>query len=184
LVFDAKTEIKIKTMFRRLLPVAILIMALFSCRKDPNLPPEPRIEFRSFEVFDTLDILGNLSKGGRLKFYFEDGDGDLGIKEPVMPWDDSTNIFLTLYKKINGTYVPADTGDPLYPSNYRIPILNRPGQSKTLKGTISVTFLYLFYNPLDTIKYDFFIRDRAYNDSNTDTTCDIALRENSICTSN
>lgn len=171
-------------MFRHLIPVFILTLVMFSCRKEPYLPPEPRIEFRSFEVFDTLDILGNFSKGGRLKFYFEDGDGDLGLKEPVMPSDDSTNLFLTLYKKNNGSYVPAESDDPIYPSDYRIPYMVRLGQNKILKGTISVTFLYLFYNPLDTIKYDFYIRDRAYHDSNIANTCEIALKENSICNSN
>ena len=168
-------------MFKNLLPVIILFIVSGSCRKIEDLPPEPRIEFTSFEIFDTLDILGNLSKGGRLKFYFEDGDGDLGLKEPVMPWDDSTNLFLTLYKKTNGSFIPADPKDPLYPSDYRIPWMTRLGQNKTLKGTISVTFLYLFYSPSDTIKYDFYIKDRAQHDSNSDTTCEIVLRNNSIC---
>ena len=38
--------------------------------------------------------------------------------------------------------------DPLKPSAYRIPYMERLGQNKILKGTISVTFLYLFYSPI------------------------------------
>ena len=43
--------------------------------------------------------------------------------------------------------VPAPDNDPLKPSSYRIPYMERLGQNKILKGTISVTFLYLFYSP-------------------------------------
>src|SRR5512135_3872073 len=81
--------------------ISLLLLALISgaCRKIVSLPPQPHIEFESFTVFDTTDILGNLSKGGRLKIYFEDGDGDLGTR----PSDaDSTNLYLTMYRKING----------------------------------------------------------------------------------
>ena len=44
--------------------------------------------------------------------------------------------------------------------------MERLGQNKILKGTISVTFLYRLILPADTIKYDFYIKDRAYNVSN------------------
>lgn len=77
-------------------PVALLFTLLFSvsCRKIEKLPPEPSIKFTSFEVFDSTDILGNIDKGGRLKFYFEDGDGDLGLQAPQDNNTDSTNLFL------------------------------------------------------------------------------------------
>lgn len=170
-------------MVKYLTALAFFLLFASSCKKIENLPPEPRIEFRSFEIFDTLDILGNFSKGGRLKFYFEDGDGDLGLKEPTLPQSDSTNLFLTLYKKEAGNFEPADPNDILYPSDYRIPYMVRLGQNKILKGTISVTFIYLFYNPSDTIRYDFYIQDRAMHESNVATTCEIVLRNNGICSS-
>jgi len=65
---------------RYLLVIFIVLAALVSCREIEQLPPEPYIEFTSFEIFDTTDILGNVAKGGRLNFYFEDGDGDLGLQ--------------------------------------------------------------------------------------------------------
>ncbi len=74
--------------------------------------------------------------------------------------------------------VPAPDNDPLKPSDYRIPYLERLGQNKILKGTISVTFLYLFYSPADTIRYDFYLKDRAENLSNTVSTSEIILSEN------
>ena len=153
----------------------ITLFILDSCRKIEQLPPVPHIEFTSFTVFDTLDILGNNSKGGKLKFYFEDGDGDLGLAAPTGTQTDSTNLFFTLYRKTGGVMVPAPDNDPLKPSAYRIPYMVRLGQNKILKGTISVTFLYLFYSPTDTIRYDFYIKDRALNESNTVSTNEIVI---------
>ena len=49
-----------------------------------------------------------------------------------------------------------------------------------MKGTISVTFLYLFYSHGDTIKYDFYIKDRALNESNVSSTSEIAISDNDI----
>ncbi|NLA49559.1 MAG: hypothetical protein GX876_08875 [Bacteroidales bacterium] len=152
------------------------------CRKIEHLPPEPKIEFRYFEVFDTTDILGNTCKGGRLNFYFEDGDGNLGLPPPDGTHSDTTNLFLRLFRKTEGRMTEVGSNDILRPSNYRIPYMDRTGQNKILRGTISVTFLYLFYSPEsnDTVRYDFFIKDRDENISNTESTSEILLSENNI----
>jgi hypothetical protein len=165
---------KIKYLF--LIIVSFLI--LDSCRKVERLPAVPHIEFTSFTIFDTLDILGNNSKAGKLKFHFEDGDGDLGLNAPTSGDTDSTNLFFTLFRKEGGVMLPAPDNDPLKPSSYRIPYMDRLGQNKILKGTISVTFLYLFYSPTDTIRYDFYIKDRALNVSNVESTSEIVISVN------
>ena len=166
------------------LPVllSLILVSIISCIHIEKLPPEPSIEFTSFEVFDTTDILGNEIKGGRLKFYFEDGDGDLGLPPPGPQSTDTVNLFMTLFRKTPSGFVEAPSDDPLAPSDFRIPYMARPGQNKILKGTISVTLLYLFYEPGDTIRYEFFIIDRAENESNTAVTCTIALDKNGGCT--
>jgi len=158
--------------------VLIVLIALGSCKKIEQLPDRPLIEFTSFAIFDTIDILGNSAKGGRLKFYFQDGDGNLGLQDPTGNQTDSTNLFFTLFRKTDGKMVLAPPNDPLRPSDYRIPYMIRLGQNKILKGTISVTFLYLFYSPADTIKYSFHIKDRAQNVSNEETTAEIIVSEN------
>jgi hypothetical protein len=145
------------------------------------LPDEPKIEYTSFSVFDTIDILGNSAKGGRLKFYFEDGDGDLGLPAPTPDGiGDSINLFLTLYRINDGVSEPAPSDDPFEPSGYRIPYMEILGQNKILKGTIAVTFFYLFYSPEDTIKYDFYVRDRADHVSNTASTSEIPVAFNGV----
>ena len=158
------------------------ILVLGSCRKIVQLPPEPRIEYRSFTVFDTMDILGNVSKGGRLKIYFEDGNGDLGLKSDITSQADTTNLFLTLFRKTNGEMSQVPDDDLMKPSSYRIPYMERTGNNKILKGTITVAMLYLFYDPADndTIIYDVYIKDRAGLISNTISTTEIALSFNNV----
>ena len=163
--------------------LTLIIAAFFgSCRKIEQLPPEPTIEFLSFKVFDTTDILGNFSKGGRLSFRFQDGDGNVGIQSADKTGDDTTNLFFILYRKENGVMKEVPTNDLMKPSSYRIPYMERTGQNKILKGTITVTFLYFFYSPADndTIRYDFYLKDRADNYSNTASTCEIPLSFNNL----
>jgi hypothetical protein len=157
-------------------------MALASCRKIQQLPPEPRIEFRSFQVFDTIDILGNSIKAGRLKFYFEDGDGNIGLTSEAVPGQDTTNLFFTLFRKNKGVFSQVPDDDIMKPSAYRIPYMDRQGQNKILKGTIAVTFMYFFYETADndTVKYEFYLKDRLDNFSNITETSEIALSFNDV----
>jgi hypothetical protein len=160
----------------------LFIILFFSCGKIEKLPPEPFIKFMSFEVFDSTDILENVVKGGRLYFEFQDGDGDLGLPDPALVSGlDTTNLFFTLKRKTGSVFDTVPLNDPLRPSAYRIPYMDRQGQNKILKGNIKITFLYLFSTPTDTIKYLFKIKDRAGNISNTDSTCVIILGKNNIC---
>ncbi len=58
--------------------------------------------------------------------------------------------------------------------------MERKGVNTILKGTISVTFLYLFYNQTDTIQYEFFLKDRALNESNVESTSEIIISKNDL----
>lgn len=161
---------------RLLIPLTLVIIFSVSCRKIEKLPPEPYVEFKSFAVFDTTDILGNDARAGRLKFYFEDGDGDLGLPLPADGLTfDTINLFFTLYRKTDGVMTPVAENDPLKPAGYRIPYMERQGQNKILKGIISVTFLYFTYSEEDILRYDFYIKDRAGNESNTESTPEIDI---------
>jgi len=163
----------------------VIFLFSFSCRKIEQLPDEPLIEFTNFAVFDTTDLLGNDCKGGKLKFYFEDGDGDLGFDEPAQGQTDTANLFLKLFRETDGIMEEiTDTTDLMRPSNYRIPYLERIGQNKILRGTVAITFVYTFYDPSDSgiFRYDFFIKDRKGHHSDTISTCNIPLSENDIYT--
>jgi len=171
---------------RSLKYAVLILLALMpgSCHKIIQLPDTPYIKFTSFAVFDTTDILGNDCKGGRLKFYFEDGNGDLGLNAAESGVTDTTNLFLTLYRKTSGIMTEVPDNDLMKPSGYRIPYMERTGQNKILKGTIAVTFFYEFYTiaDSDTFKYRFYIKDRADNYSDTVYTSEIPLSVNNVYT--
>lgn len=155
-------------------------LSLGSCRKIDQLPPVPLVKFTSFTVFDTITQLGKY-KAGRLEFYFEDGDGDLGS---ILPGKEGTvtetpDLYLSLFRKKEGLMVASkDTNDFM---SYRIPYMERLGVNKILKGTISVSIFY-FIPPTDTIKYDFYITDRASNVSNVASTSEIVVSANKVYT--
>lgn len=158
-----------------------VIAGLFSCTKVDNLPARPKIEYMNFTVFDTTDILGNTLKGGRLKFSFQDGDGDLGLPVPTEGQNfDSINLFLVLYRMNNGKLTIAPLDDPFKPTGFRIPFMLGTGQNRVLKGRISVVFQYFFTTQEDSILYKFYIKDRAENISNIDSTSVIPLYYNGV----
>jgi hypothetical protein len=166
-------------------PVILLIPAIMAiaCTRIENLPDTPSVEFRSFRLFDSTDILGNNLKAGVMTFYFEDGDGDLGLADPdSTSTADTTNLFLKLFRKTNGTFTEVGDGDFLKPSSYRIPYLEPIGQNHVLKGTIDITLLYFIYKDTDTLYYDFWVKDRKGHESNIDSTCVIVLGKTGIFT--
>lgn len=148
----------------------------FSCRKIESISEIPSIEFKSFTLRDTVDLLNNQGKVGELVFSFVDGDGDIGLPQPdSIPTDTSSfNLFFTLYEKLDGEFLKVDEDDLETPLNYRIPFIEMEGQNKTLKGEIQVDFMYLIIK-YDTIKYEFYLVDRALNQSNVETTPEISL---------
>ena len=166
---------------RYILIILILVLTQSSCGKIEQLSEVPRIEFTGFTVFDTTDILGNQSKAGCLDFYFEDGDGNIGLAAPEDGETDTTNLFLSVFVKEGDDFIEiTDPSNGLKPSEYRIPYMEKTGQNKIMRGDISLRFIYTFYGESDstTIKYDFRLKDRDNNYSNFATTCEIPLSVN------
>jgi len=149
----------------------------FSCRKIESYPEIPFIEFKSFTLQDTVDLLGNPGKVGELVFSFVDGDGDIGFDSTATDTTSIYDLFFTLYEKLDGEFLKVDEDDLETPLNYRIPFIEMEGQNKTLKGEIQVDFFYIkiFLIKYDTIKYEFYIIDRALHKSNVETTPEIPL---------
>lgn len=166
------------TWIRKIIFLVLIALAPLSCKKIRQLPPEPVISFTGFSMFDSTDILGNTHKAGVLEFYFEDGDGDVGLEQPLQGSTntDTTNLTFFLYEKENGLFTePSDT------LGYRIPYIERIGQNQILQGTIQITFLYIGYTESDTLFYEFFIEDRAGNTSNTSESCEIVFTGEGGC---
>ncbi len=162
-----------------MIPATLL---LAGCPTPSVLPDIPRVEYKSFILTEKPnDLVPNLLTG-ELVFDFEDGDGDIGFEAGYFaPPDTSTqpdstkyNLFLTLHEKVDGKYRRIDTSELESKPFYRIPPLDREGQNKTLKGEIKVDIEY-FTIPCDTLRYSFYIMDRALHRSNTDTTEEIVF---------
>ena len=151
----------------------IVFLWLFSCRKTVLYSEIPEIHYKSFWLRDTTDILGNKGLVGDLTFSFVDGDGDIGLHQPVDPIDpedpEYTNLFFTMYAMKKGVLTQLDENDLEFPLNYRIPYLEPKGHDPSLKGEIGVEFLYLLFE-YDTILYEFYITDRAKHESNVEST--------------
>ncbi len=158
----------------------IISVLLTGCPDIEVIPEIPEIEFLSFTLNEDVDDLGNVILMGELIFSFQDGDGDIGLPEPdTITQIDSTDydLFFTMYKKIGGVYIQLGEDDLGTPLNYRIPYIEpREGQNKILRGEINILFEYPTIQ-YDTIRYDFYITDRALHRSNVESTPDIGFTE-------
>lgn len=156
--------------FRKIAATFLIISSfLGGCGEIVSYPDTPIIDYKDFSLYLTRDDLGNSIFLGKMEIRFTDGDGDVGLSQP-----DSTivtdslkyNFFTSLYSMNNG--VPEKIGGPVGEQNFRIPYISREGQNKTLKGSIFIEFEYKLIEH-DTIFYTFYMVDRAFHHSNTDT---------------
>ena len=154
------------------------LILLASCDEvTETYPDEPVVDYQSFGIYISEDALGNQVVIGRLTFDFTDGDGNLGLppleenSNPFLPDSMKYNFYLQLYDLEGYEFVqiPESEGGIL---KYRIPFLAK----QPTKGIMDLDISY----PLivhDTIFYTFYIVDRTFNHSNTDTTDIIVLSE-------
>ncbi len=153
------------------------VMMLFSsCMKKEVYPDIPAIQFENFTMqFDS----GMYAKRGFLTISFKDGNGDIGLlPTQTQPPFDTGSIYyydyiIDYYEKQYGTFVKVSL-DPSY--NARIPYLTPNDPSKAIKGIIVDTLTLNPFPVHDTIKFKFFIYDRALNKSNVDSTPPIILK--------
>lgn len=161
---------------RKLAAAWVLLLFLPSCMEKESYPIIPEIAYESFTLeFDT----GLYAKRGFLAFSFRDGDGDIGLHQyqNYPPYDTGSpyyyNLVIDYYERRNGQFVKLD----LVPSfNARIPWLTPNDPNKAIKGLIVDT---LILNPApvyDSIRFKFFIYDRALHKSNVDSTPPIVVR--------
>lgn len=167
----------------------LAVLAVISCKRIEEYPPEPTITYLDFEkIFNTTD---SIFDRGILKFEFTDGDGDLGLakNDTFPPFNPGSkyyyNLIIDYFEVRNGveTSVPltfynteTEQFDTIYLSA-RIPLLTPKGSNKTLSGEIYDTmFIYNYYSDFDTLFLKFKIVDRALHESNIETTPYIVRR--------
>jgi hypothetical protein len=168
-----------KTVQIIILSIVILAFTILACEPPKSYPSTPEISFKSVNISYAIDSLDNEVKRILLTFSVIDGDGDVGIfidNNYIYPGFedlDSSDLFITLYEKINQEFVEVLLEKPM---NYRIPYLEPEGQDKSLKADIEVTIDYpLATLNYDTIKYSFYIYDREKHMSNIAESIEIPL---------
>jgi hypothetical protein len=172
--------------FKSKLAILFTITAFVSCKKEDPIPVSPTITFVDAK-------LSNDKFSSIIKFDFIDGDGDLGLKQEENVGEQEFNVFVDYYEKSNGQWVLKSpiitfTKDITLPLsgfydttivNARFPFIENE-LDRTLQGEIKIVLLY---NKIsldststpDTIKYDLYIKDRAFHTSNVITTTEIIV---------
>jgi len=147
----------------------VLLVFLCACKKPVRYSVIPKIRFISFEKLQ--------QEKGKLTFYFQDGDGDIGLDDwQTMP-PYNYNFFCSYYEKQNGVFVKVDSIlDPkgeMYPFNLnaRIPRLSTLPE-ESIDGEIAIVFSPSYFDSFspysDTVSLEFYILDRQLNKSNVE----------------
>jgi hypothetical protein len=156
-----------------LTPAVILTaLVLSTCEPIDKVSDVPEIKFKSFTLYDK-DTLTFQIKVGEIVFSFIDGNADFGV---LPNSQDTLNLFLTPFHKVNMAYEPLNVDT--FGRKYAVmndEALVRIGQNKTVKGEIKLQIYYFVIPPFDTIRYDFYIVDRAGHQSNVASTSDISF---------
>jgi len=151
--------------------ITAVCIFLCACRRPEIYSDIPEIKFISFEKLNNTN--------GILTFYFQDGDGNIGLNgyDIYPPFDTSSvyyyNFFCDYYEKQNGVFNKIDSIDNqgkiiAFNLNARIPRLsNLPEES--INGEIYLKMVpYRDSTSFDTIKLSFYIVDRKLNHSNVE----------------
>lgn len=155
--------------------ISFFASSFLSCEKPESFSEVPEVNYKSMRVFDSIIPSFDPIRMFEISFNFVDGDGDFGY-DPAVPEDTlyKNNVIFSKFEKRNGVFVNVDS--ILRDSTvFSIPYdeaFKRDGQNKTLRGYMKFVF-DARGNTYDTIKYSFFIRDRARHKSNVGETPEI-----------
>lgn len=159
--------------FLTYLIVSIIFLSFISCDEIETYSEIPKIEYVDNEVSYEYEDGVVVRKKVELEFSILDGDGDVGLTETDTgaPYKDSlaSNFFSEIYVRKNNKWISGKELN-FVATSYRMPYMGED-YSAILKANVFIDFSYaskLF--PYDSIKYTFYILDRALNKSNTDST--------------
>jgi hypothetical protein len=159
--------------------VFIFVFLLTSCLKRKQYPVVPAIEYKLFQNYQ--------ADSAYFTFKFTDGDGDFGLNPEDTAGSFSKNsiyyynLYIKyLFKKTDGTWSAFFNPNPLVNDTqyykFRVPLIEQQGKDKSMNGEVRVKLSEL--RPSSThknIKYEFYIYDRAFNQSNVATTPEFVL---------
>ena len=138
-----------------------MLTLFFACKKRESFSDIPYLEFRHYELKDSVDALGNITKLCELHIYFTDGDGDIGLfnDDTIAPYD--YNLFVNYFEMYNDSLQQINVNPPYH---IRMPNLTPTGQNKSLKVDVKYD-VNVTYRNSDSIKFELKLFDRALNES-------------------
>jgi len=156
---------------RRYIIFIFITAGLLSCdRNGEQYSDIPEVEYQSFTLYYEIDNFGQRKLSGDLLFNFIDGDGNIGLHPLLdtlgigLPDTLLYNLFLQLHDYQGNAFVEISEAEGGF-YKYRIPYLDK----KPLRGSITIKIDYPIIK-YDTVFYTFYLYDRAFNRSNTDST--------------
>lgn len=117
-----------------------------------------------------------------IHFWYEDKDGDIGLddSDTLPPFRGVNNLIIDFQEKTNGQYQPLTIKNTNIPVDFdqRIPSLTPSGKNKEISGSMSISF-GVDANEIhaDTVSFQLYIVDRAFNESNIIDVSDLALKQ-------
>jgi len=136
----------------------ILLIFLFSCKKENPISVIPEIEFISISPI----VIQEFSDEITITIYYFDANGDLGENNP-----DVKNMF-----------VKDNRNDIEY--EYRIPELTPSGSNIAIQGNFDIIINgtgITNESSIQNVNYDIYVKDRAANKSNVITTSSITIQQ-------
>lgn len=173
----------------RILPLILAVSGLVSCVKPMEFPPEPYMEFRENIFSYKIGLAGDTTLVLEVKFYFQDGDGDIGRKTEgeVFPYvgDSLHNLHFHLlevmpdssfkpvyYRDSTGREYPVEYS---YHLHYLEPVNSNSAMSGTITWTVDDFSSTALFMQGRRICYSIYLYDRALHKSNTIYTDPIQL---------
>ena len=161
---------------------------LVSCSRYQSYSEVPEIHFKNLVFEDRWDTLSQkFINKPVLTFSFIDGDGDLGVRPQEIKPDGTyfpgggiSRIYYTWFQKnADQTYEPYQFINGATTSSkipYEDVMDKSEAQNKTLKGIIEIELSKPGnLSGIDTMRIEFYIFDRAGNQSNTEYTPDFSI---------
>lgn len=148
------------------------ILFFTQCKKPEKVSEIPQIKFVDVPVKDTLDSLGNHVRRATLIFTLIDGNGDIGLQDydTVSPYNPESkyynNLFIDLYKKVQGQEVLIPLATPFY---FRTKYIQPQGINKVLQCTLKVNMDFYIPVNIDSCDFVFYMYDRALHQSNIES---------------
>ncbi|AMM52407.1 hypothetical protein TH61_16115 [Rufibacter sp. DG15C] len=175
--------------------VVLGLLGFSACQDSPDFSNTPNIEYRGNTHYSFKDQNGLVWDTIQHVIRFTDGDGNIGLSDKDDPA--LNDYFSELYLKRNGIFYQIYAGitpRPTTPIRYygRIPVLNTSDRIEPLEGDIKygirlrkgTPFDYFVNNDYmrdalktgDTVRFDFYIKDRTGNSSNKVESPEIILK--------